>query len=52
MLSRKNLHLKKITITLKSNIYTANILKIFEIIKFFMLNYVNENKINFSALSY
>lgn len=26
---------------LKSNIYTANILKIFEIIKFFMLKYVN-----------
>lgn len=35
---------------LKSNIYTANILKIFEIIKFFMLKFVNRNKINFSAL--
>lgn len=33
-------------------IYTANILKIFEITKFFMLKFVNENKINFSALFY
>lgn len=32
---------------LNLNIYTANILKIFELMKFFMLKFVNRNKINF-----
>lgn len=41
MLSRKPFLKKNHNRNLKSNIYTANILKIFEIIKFFMLKYVN-----------